>query len=198
VRAGASGSVPSDSMATRLDLIDEAAAPILARPYFGRGGNTSPIVRALAQVPELVPPTMAFLGQILGASSIDLRAKEIVILRVSAQAGCVYCIGAHTVAAADAGLSSAELRAIREGTPGDGVLGGAEVALLALSDAIAGGGVPPAAVLDAVRAVYAEHGLVELTLLASATLMLNRFCTTLRLPLGDAAAARLVELGVGA
>jgi hypothetical protein len=38
---------------------------------------------------------------------------------------------------------------------------------------------------------FAEHEVVELTLLATSTLLLNRFCTALELPTSSAALARL-------
>ena len=49
-------------MGVRIQLVDGRAAPILARPYYAADGETSPIVRALAQVPELLPATMPFLA----------------------------------------------------------------------------------------------------------------------------------------
>jgi AhpD family alkylhydroperoxidase len=176
-------------------LVGPGEAPILARPYFAADGETSPIVGALAQVPELLPVTMPFLAQILGPSAIGMRAKEIVILRVSAQARCTYCVGAHTVAAADAGLSLDELEGLRGERALDGLFAGGEHALVELSDAIAEGGALSAEASERLRSAYGDHGLVELALLASTTLMLNRFCTTLRLPLGAATRRRLSELG---
>ena len=139
---------------------------------------------------------MLFLAQILGASAIGLRAKEIVILRVSARAECQYCIGAHTLAGADAGLSDAELRALRGEQPLKDVFPDDELALVSLSDAIVDDSISTDEACQAVRSAYGDHGLVELTLLASATLMLNRFCTALGLPLGGAAIERLAAIGM--
>ena len=47
------------------------------------------------------------------------------------------------------------------------------------------------------RRTFGDHGLVEIVMVAAATLMLNRFCTTLRLPLTSATAARLQALDTG-
>jgi alkylhydroperoxidase family enzyme len=41
------------------------------------------------------------------------------------------------------------------------------------------------------RTHFAEHAIVELSLLAGATAMLNRFCTALELPTTPATRARL-------
>ena len=67
----------------RVTLVEPVDAPLLARPYFATDGETSPIVRALAQVPELLPATMPFVAQVLGPAALDLRAKELIVLRVS-------------------------------------------------------------------------------------------------------------------
>ena len=177
-----------------IDLIASADAPVLARRYFVSDGETSPIVRALAQVPELVPATMPFLAQILGPSQIDLRTKELVILRVSALAQCDYCVGAHTLAAADAGVSGHERAALRGERPLAEVFGPEEVAIIELCDAVWAEGEPDARLVEGVGARLGDHVLVELVLLIGATLMLNRFCTTLRLPLVAASRERLAAL----
>ena len=184
-------------MPARIRLVDPLDAPILARPLYSVTGETSPITRALAQVPELLSPTMGFLGPVLGPSSIDLRTKELVILRVSAEAECAYCTGAHRVAAADAGVTDAERRALIGAAPLEGAFEGEDLRLLLLCDAIAGSGPVEARLVDAVRRDRGDHGVVELVLLACATLMLNRFCTTLELPLAQATSERLGELVAG-
>jgi AhpD family alkylhydroperoxidase len=178
----------------RIALIEPAGAPILARPWYADAGETSPIVRALAQVPELLGPTMPFLGAVLGPSAIDLRTKELVILRVAALRNCDYCVGAHRVAAADAGVTGREAAALRGLLALDETFDEATVDLLRLVDAVAGDGDVPDAVVAAVRRALGDHGVVELVLLAATTLMLTRFCTTLRLPLTAATTARLGEL----
>ncbi len=178
----------------RIDLVEPADAPILARPWFSATAETSPIVRALAQVPELLAPTMPFLGAVLGASAIDLRTKELVILRVSAIRDCAYCTGAHRVAAADAGVSPRESAALGGQVPLDDAFDVPTLELLRLVDAVAGEGDVPDAVVGAVRRRLGDHGVVEIVLLAATTLMLTRLCTTLRLPLTAATAARLADL----
>ena len=175
-------------------LVSADEAPILARRFFAPEGETSPIVRALAQVPELLPSTMPFLAAVLGPSSLDLRLKELVILRVSAEAGCSYCIGAHRLAAQDAGVTVRESAALLGELPLADAFAADEIAVLALADAVAAGGEVAERVLRPVRRSHGDHRVVELVLLAATTLMLNRFCTTLRLPLPGAARARLAAL----
>ena len=197
-RAFTTGAAPAPTIASvadaRIDLVEPTDAPIMARPWFATNGETSPIVRALAQVPELLPVTMPFLGAVLGASAIDLRTKELVILRVSSLRECRYCIGAHRLAAADAGVTARESAALCGQLPLEDVFDEATVDLLRLVDETAGSGDVPDRVVAAVRRRIGDHGVVEIVLLAATTLLLNRLCTTLRLPLTAASTARVAEL----
>jgi AhpD family alkylhydroperoxidase len=179
-----------------VELIEAAQAPLLARPYYGEDGSASPLTRSLAHVPELLEVTLPFIGRVLGETSIDARTKELVILRVSARSGCRYCVEAHTVAAWDAGLSVEETAGLR-GTPAG--LSPREAALVEWCDALCAAPAPvPDEVAERVGAQFPKHEIVELTLVAGATLMLNHFCTALELPTSPATLARLREAGVDA
>jgi len=180
---------------TAIQLITPGRVPLLARPYFA-DGDPGPIVAALAQVPELLTVTVPFLGTILAASGIDARTKEIVIVRTSALADCELCTRSHTTVALDAGLSTVEVRALRnpptEHTCGTVFAAPREIVLLGWIDAVAGGRGPvdPGA-RTALGQHWADHEIVELTLLIGATLMLNRFATALELPTAPAVLDRL-------
>jgi AhpD family alkylhydroperoxidase len=177
-------------------LIRPGQAPLLARRYF-EGGDPGPIVSALAHVPELLEVALPFLGAALGPSALDQRTKEIVIVRTSALAGCRYCVQAHTVVALDAGLSRDEVRALRAELPVTAAFGAPrELALLAWVDIVAGTEPVPAAARAAVRRHWADHEVVELTVLVGATLLLNRFATALALPTGEDTRGRLVAEGL--
>ncbi len=171
-------------------LLGADQAPLLARPYY-EGGDPGPIVAALAQVPELLEVAVPFIGTVLGPSALDWRTKELVIVRVSALMECRYCVNAHTAVALDAGLSRAEILTLRGNL--DAITDPAERAMLGWVDAVAGGPGPiDPAVCAGLRPHFADHEIVELTLLVGATLMLNRFATALRLPT-DAAVLRRLE-----
>ncbi len=178
---------------SRVELLDAHQAPLLARRYYD-DGDPGPIVAALAQVPELLDVTLAFVGAVLGASSIDARTKELVILRTSAVSVCRYCIDAHSVVALDAGVAPPEVASLRVAEPAwHNAFGDArERALLAWVDAVASnrGSVADNAV-DTLQAQFVPHEVVELTLLIGATLMLNRFCTALELPTAPEVLVRL-------
>jgi AhpD family alkylhydroperoxidase len=183
---------------TRVDPLPADQAPLLARPFYA-GGDPGPIAATLAHVPELMTVTLPFVSVALGPSSIGFRTKEIVIVRTSALLACRYCVDTHTPVALDAGLSEQEVRALR-GEPGTAVEAAfadeAEVALVRWVDHVAAGRGPvPAADTEAVRAAYADHGLVELTVLVGATMLLNRYATTLELPVSPGTLSRLAEAG---
>lgn len=180
---------------TRVHLLDAAAAPLTARRFYA-AGDPGPIVASLAQVPELLEVTLPFLGLVLGASSVDTRTKEIVILRTSALQTCRYCVEAHTVVALDSPLTRVEVQRLR-GEDASGWPDPAEAALVAWVD-IVGGQTGPVEdePITLLRRHFADHEVVELTLLVGATLMLNRFCTALALPTSAAVADRLRSEGL--
>lgn len=180
-----------------IPLIQAEQAPLLARPYYANG-DPGPIVAALAQVPEALVVTMPFLGTVLGPSALPARTKELVILRTSARAGCRYCVESNTVVARDVGLSVSEVRALRgEAEVGATFPDRADRAVIDWSDAMVGTGPVDPAVRVGLLACFADHEVVELTLLAGATLLLNRFCTALELPTSSSVLARLAAEGLG-
>lgn len=183
-----------------VELIPPEQAPLLARPFYA-GGDPGPITATMAYVPELLESALPFIGAVLSPSSIDFRTKEIVILRTSSVMSCRYCIDSHTPVALDAGLSSDQVRALRNEAGYD--LDAAfpsqrERALVAWTDEVAGGrGAASDRATQAMQRLFAEHEIVELTLLASVTLLLNRYASTLRLPVGDSTIERLTAEGFG-
>jgi AhpD family alkylhydroperoxidase len=173
-------------------------APLLAKPFYG-GGDPGPITATMAHVPELLEVALPFIGQALAPSAIPFRTKEIVILRTSALLACRYCIDSHTPVALDSGLSHDQVRALRAepGTSVDAVFpDAADRALIGWVDAVADGrGAIDEAVTDVARAQFAEHELVELTLTTTVTMLLNRYATSLQLPVGEATLVRLAQEG---
>lgn len=182
-------------MPARINLIEQDQAPLLARAYF-RGADTSPIVASLAHVPEALEVTMPFIGVVLAPSAIDARTKELVILRTSARLGCTYCELTHAAVALDAGVTADEVRALRSPGPCEPEAP-QERALLAWVDVVAGGTGPvPEAAGAALREHYDEPEIAELTLLCATTVMLNRYCTALELPVAAATMRRLAAEGL--
>jgi AhpD family alkylhydroperoxidase len=170
---------------------------LTAQQYFA-GGDPGPIVAALASVPEMLAPTLGFVGAALGAGAVGVRAKEFAILRTSALQGCNYCIHAHTTVALDVGLTPTEVHALRgevaidEAFPAD-----RDRALIGWIDALAGATGPvPDDVYASARNHWDEHELVEISITVGATLFLNRFATGLQLPTAPHVLERLAAEGM--
>lgn len=178
-----------------VELLTEEQAPLLAKSFYG-GGDPGPITAALAHVPEFLETALPFIGGVLSPSLIDFATKEIVILRTSARLSCRYCIASHTPVALDSGWSHDQVRALRCELPFENVFTDRERALIQWVDAVAGTDSIPASIEAAVKAHFLDHEIVELTLLVSTTLLLNRFATSLRLPVGQSTLERLAKEGM--
>jgi AhpD family alkylhydroperoxidase len=177
---------------SRIKLIDKSQAPLASRGYYAKG-DPGPIITSLAHVPELLDTAAPFISMIYGESAVPMRLKEIVVLRTSALLNCRYCTQTHTAVSLDAGLSRDEVLALRADGPADAAFSDPrELALLAWTELLAAG---PKPVTDEDAANLHEHftepEIVELTMLAGVTLMLNRYCTSLNLPTSAGTLARL-------
>jgi AhpD family alkylhydroperoxidase len=186
----------SRSAGPLVEILDEQDAPLLAKPFFA-GGDPGPIAGTLAHVPELIESALQFIGGALSLDALDVRTREIAIVRTSTLLSCRYCIDAHTPAALDAGLSHAAVRALRNEVPiNHGFSDAHDLALIEWVDAVAGGRGPIADDISArVRRNFTDATIVELTLLVATTMLLNRYATALRLPVGVATQERLTEEG---
>jgi AhpD family alkylhydroperoxidase len=182
---------------SRVELLDAANAPLSAQPVYA-GGDPGPIAAALANVPELLGPTLGFVGAALGNGAASTRHKEFAILRTSALQGCQYCIHAHTSVSLDVGLSIDEIRSLRGELPLEaGFTDPADQALVRWIDAMAGATGPVLDdVWDAVRVHFADHLLVELSVTIGATMFLNRFATGFQLPTSTSVIDRLEAQGL--
>ena len=193
----ARSSVAASAPPTRVRLLDADSAPLAARPYLA-DGDPGPIAASLAHLPDLLPSALHFIGVALTGSWLPTRTMEIVILRMSALAGCRYCTSAHTVVALDSGLTHDEVRGLRGEAPAATVFADpVDLAVIAWSDAVhAGGEQELSTARTLIAAHYDDGAVVELTVCATATLMLNRYATALALPVDAATLARLALEGL--
>lgn len=177
-------------------LLDAVDVPPLAAGFY-RDGDPGPIVRSLAHVPELLEVAMPFVDLALGPTGIFWRTKILVIVRMSARAQCRYCIQTHSALALDAGLSREEILALRLEADCDKVFNDPrERVVIAWSDVAAEFGPASPTLRVQARRYLAHHEIVELTVLAGATLMLNRLATMLELPAAPATLDRLRTEGL--
>ncbi|MDZ7675480.1 MAG: carboxymuconolactone decarboxylase family protein [Acidimicrobiales bacterium] len=73
------------------------------------------ILGTLAHHPELATAYHTFNGHVLFGSTLDLRTREVLVLRVAAVRGCEYEWLQHAVMAIDLGLTPSEIERIGEG-----------------------------------------------------------------------------------
>jgi uncharacterized peroxidase-related enzyme len=124
----------------------------------------------------------------LNKSSLSVQEIEVIKLAVSEVAGCDYCLAAHTMIGAKAGLSRPEILAVRKGRTS----GNARIdALTTFTQTVVGtSGTVPADVVAAVQAAgYTDAQIVD-TLLAIASItftnLVNRVNdTVLDFPVAD-------------
>lgn len=97
---------------------NEAQQALLA-PFAARG-NVLNIFRTLANHPDLARRWMVFANHVLGKSTLDVRERELVILRIGYLCQSGYEWGQHVLIARAAGMSDEEIRSCRTGpdTPG--------------------------------------------------------------------------------
>jgi AhpD family alkylhydroperoxidase len=186
---------------SRVELLTPATAPISLRSYF-QSGQPDPLIASLAQVPELLEVALPFIGMTLSPSGINFRSKEIVILRTSAWQGCRYCMGIHSVIAYESGFSIDELKILRAPSGETSIFSEQEQALLTWVDLLSQTGreiseTASTIASKSIKSFYTDAEVVELTMVVGATIMLNRYCTALKLPVAKIHIDALEQIGLG-
>ncbi|GAB2602279.1 alkyl hydroperoxide reductase AhpD [Paractinoplanes abujensis] len=156
----------------RIATVDPAAAEGQARTLLGRVeralGVTPNMMRAMANSPAVLDAYLQFSGA-LSKGSLPGRVQEQIALVAAVENECGYCLAAHTVLGAKAGLSEDDLVAGRKGQASDPKV---EAALTFAKQVIATKGFVSDADLDAVRAAgYGDGEIGEIV----AAVALNTF-----------------------
>jgi len=97
---------------------DEKAQQIL-KPFVERGRVLN-IFRTIANHPDLGRRWMVFANHVLGKSTLPVRERELVILRIGYLCRSGYEWGQHVLISREAGMTDDEIRSARTGpdTPG--------------------------------------------------------------------------------
>ena len=107
----------------RIPALEESewneSARELMKPFVGRGSVLN-IFRTLANHPDLARRWMVFANHILGKSTLEIRERELVILRIGFLCQSGYEWGQHVLIARQAGMSDQEIQSAKSGpeTPG--------------------------------------------------------------------------------
>lgn len=180
-----------------VSLFSAKNAPVSVSQFFA-AGDPGPIPSSLAHIPDIMQKALPFIGATLGPSGINIRTKEIVILRASVLQKCRYCVNTHSFVARNNGLSHEEVKALRNhGDVTKAFTDEGERVLIRWTDAVALG---PQDISNNLRKEFSKHfseaEVVELTLLVGATVMLNRYATALDLPVAEPHLAFLKKEGL--
>lgn len=95
--------------------------PVPRHPLPPRGGDRPKglnVLGTLARHPALARAFHTFNGHVLFASTLSVRQRELVVLRVAAVRGSGYEWAQHVVLARDAGLDDDDIGRIAEGSAG--------------------------------------------------------------------------------
>jgi AhpD family alkylhydroperoxidase len=176
------GSTRGRGTISRVPLFARDDAPVLARLWYREDGSASALTRSLASAPDVMETLMPFFATIMGESSLDLAAKELVIVRVSQLNGCRYCLAAHRPAALDAGVPLEHVEALCDAAPLS-ALAARERAIVTWVDQVT---LDAQGATDELVARTLEHvrhdQLIELTVLAGTITLLNQYCTAFDIP----------------
>lgn len=182
----------------RVRLMTHADAPLSVRGRFANG-DPGPITKSLANVPELLQVSAPFIGRALAGVTVTQRIAELVIVRSSALLRCRYCTLTHAAVALDVGVAANEVRALcdRSHPAREAAVDDREAALLTWVDEVAAGrDEVPDPIADAMTDSFDDATVVELAVMLGCTIFLNRYCTALRLPVGDGSLDTLVAAGI--
>ncbi len=94
----------------------DAAQPLLQQSQQLYGGMIPNLHGVMAEAPPLLEAYQA-LNAIFEKTSLTVAERNIVWLTVNYENGCTYCMAAHTAIAKFAGLSDADITALRRGQP---------------------------------------------------------------------------------
>ncbi|WP_242902628.1 carboxymuconolactone decarboxylase family protein [Actinomadura terrae] len=99
-------------------VYDETTAPEASRPYLEaakkRMGFVTTLNGVMGESPELLAGYNA-LAELFGKSSLPAHAKQVVLLTISVENGCEYCVAAHSTMALRSKMPSETVEALRAG-----------------------------------------------------------------------------------
>lgn len=166
--------------APRLPALDDAAigpdlAPIIAAwPYR--------LHRTLAHSPDSLKAWIPWGEHILRNNRLGPRRREIVILRIAANARCAYEWGLHAWVARQVGMSQADVAAVARGAGDPHWAAPVEAALIRAVDELMADHRVGDETWDALAAELAPDALVDLLYLAGQFMLVAWLLNGLRLP----------------
>jgi len=171
----------------RLPMVDvESNVPDETRAMFdkfiGQRGRVPNLFRIAALRPTIAQTLAAHLDAVMGPGEVTTQLKELIACRVSEINHTPYCLASHSKLARRAGATDAQLSALA-GQDFSAFEPGWSAAFAYASEVAAPGGY----VADSTFAALAEHWtasqIVEITAVATAFSLFNRFADALNIPI---------------
>jgi 4-carboxymuconolactone decarboxylase len=151
----------------------DVAARIRAR----RGGALRPLDEVLLHSPPVADGWNSMLGAIRSDLALDPAVRELIVLRIAVLNNAPYEWSAHEPAARGAGVTDAQLEAVKTGETA--AFDEPQKAALAYAEAMTVHIDVPDATFAALREHFDETGVVEVTAVAAAYNMVSRFLVAL-------------------
>jgi AhpD family alkylhydroperoxidase len=148
-----------------------------------RGGQLSDLDRLLLHSPPVAEGWNALLGALRSGTTLPGDVRELVVLRIAVLNGADFEWAAHEPIGRRAGLTAAQLAALRDdGAAPDPAWSSLQAAALAWTDATTRSVAVPDEVFTAARALLDDRGLVELAVLAGGYAMVSRVLVAFDVP----------------
>ena len=161
------------------DLNNPEAKPLVERIVAERGGVLH-LYQMLLQSPPVASGWLNFLTAIRQKSSLPAALRELVIMRVAVINGAPYEAEQHAPIALREGVTQAQLDDLNAWESSD-KFDPIQRAVLAYTDAMTKGVQVPDAVFAALRAVFTDRLIVEVTATVGAYNMVSRFLEALQI-----------------
>ncbi len=168
----------------RLPLIDEPDEELseLLKNALTHDGTPLNIFGMLGHHPKLLKRFNLMGGFLLNKGVLPAREREIVILRVGANANAVYEFGQHTIIGKDCGLSDAEIAGI---AGADHAWSIDDALLLALADELCADDCVSDATFTQLASRWDKQALIEFVIVAGFYRLVSGFLNTFGVPLDD-------------
>lgn len=165
----------------RVPLVEPGTRPELAATearLMAARGRVSLLYQVLLNSAPIAAGWEQLLTAVRQQTTVPADLRELVILRVAVLNGARFEFEAHVPHALAAGLSDAQIQAVRDAQPGE-LFGERERQVLTLTDAMTRDITVPPALMDALQQVYDARGLVELVTTVAAYNMVSRLLVAL-------------------
>jgi 4-carboxymuconolactone decarboxylase len=165
----------------RVPLVEPGSRPELAATearLMAARGRVSLLYQVLLNSAPIAAGWEQLLTAVRQQTTVPADLRELVILRVAVLNRASFEFEAHVPHALAAGLSAAQIEAVRDAQPG-GLFGEREQQVLALTDAMTRDITVSPALMSALQQAYDARGLVELVTTVAAYNMVSRLLVAL-------------------